>query len=85
MFEATRPPEREPIERLVYEGISPAYRHKVYWRDVNALRDKVVFEQKWASRALRDGTFGPTCLPSVRTSVLVTGNSDRAMTLQRRS
>jgi hypothetical protein len=66
-------------------GISPAYRHKVYWRDVNTLRDKVVFEQKWASRALRDGTVGPTCLPSVHTSVLVTGNSDRAMTLQRRS
>ena len=41
--------EREPMERLAYEGKLSAYKHEKYWQSMDSLRDKNVLEEVWSS------------------------------------
>jgi glucose-1-phosphate cytidylyltransferase len=43
--------ERGPLERLSRERRLAAYRHAGYWQNMDTLRDKVVLEEQWASKA----------------------------------
>lgn len=41
--------EREPIERLAKEGQLSAFKHSVFWKPMDTLRDKNVLEELWQS------------------------------------
>ena len=41
--------EREPMERLAYNGQLAAYKHEHYWQSMDSLRDKNVLEETWNS------------------------------------
>jgi len=39
--------EREPMEKLAYDGELAAYRHQGFWHPMDTLRDKNVLEKLW--------------------------------------
>jgi len=39
--------EREPMEKLAYDGELAAYRHEGFWQPMDTLRDKNVLEAMW--------------------------------------
>lgn len=39
--------EDEPLEKLALDGQLSAYRHKGFWKPMDALRDKIELEQLW--------------------------------------
>lgn len=41
--------EREPLERLAYEGQLAAFQHEGFWQPMDTLRDKVLLEELWQS------------------------------------
>ena len=41
--------EREPMEKLAYDGMLSAYRHYGCWQPMDTLRDKNVLEELWQS------------------------------------
>jgi glucose-1-phosphate cytidylyltransferase len=41
--------EREPLERLAYEGQLKAFRHNGFWQPMDTLRDKVQLEELWVN------------------------------------
>ena len=41
--------EREPLEKLAYNGELAAYRHQGFWHPMDTLRDKNVLEDLWNS------------------------------------
>lgn len=43
--------EREPMERLAWEGELAAYRHYGFWQPMDTLRDKHVLEELWQGGA----------------------------------
>jgi glucose-1-phosphate cytidylyltransferase len=43
--------EREPLERLAQDGRLVAYKHTGYWQNMDTLRDRMVLEEQWASKA----------------------------------
>lgn len=40
--------EREPLERIAAAGQMHVWRHRGFWRPMDALRDKIVLEQTWS-------------------------------------
>lgn len=42
--------EKEPLERLAAEGQLMAYKHEGFWQCMDALRDKILLEDIWASK-----------------------------------
>lgn len=41
--------EDEPLEKLTHDGQLTAYRHKGFWKPMDALRDKIELESLWQS------------------------------------
>jgi glucose-1-phosphate cytidylyltransferase len=39
--------EREPLERLAYEGNLVAFQHQGFWQPMDTLRDKIHLEELW--------------------------------------
>lgn len=39
--------EKEPLEKLAYEGKLAAYRHEGFWKCMDTMRDKGMLEQLW--------------------------------------
>jgi glucose-1-phosphate cytidylyltransferase len=42
--------EREPLQRLAFEGRLTAYHHHGFWQNMDTLHDKNLLEQLWATR-----------------------------------
>lgn len=43
--------EREPLERLAAEGELMAFQHNGFWQCMDTMRDRLVLEELWASKA----------------------------------
>lgn len=39
--------EKEPLEKLAYDGELAAYRHEGFWKCMDTMRDKGMLEQLW--------------------------------------
>jgi glucose-1-phosphate cytidylyltransferase len=49
--------EDEPLEKLALDGQLAAYRHKGFWKCMDALRDKIELESLWQI-SRQNGKFG---------------------------
>ena len=42
--------KEEPLEKLTIDGQLTAYRHKGFWKCMDALRDKIELESFWQNK-----------------------------------
>ena len=56
--------ERDPVERLAYDGQMMGFRHYGFWSCMDTLKEKNYLEELWSARK-RHGKFGSDRHPSI--------------------